>query len=254
MAKSEQDWTLPEDATLERWWRAGESIEEMAEAFACSKAAVCERAAWLGLEPRTQPDRPNAGAQPYTHWMPREDAMIREHLSARGAAWCAAQTGRTLAAVRARATLIGATHPTWWTPGEDATLSRMYPSAPWPELLRAIPGHTRDAIARRAQALGLRRVCYRQKWTEDERAILREHYATRGPGWCARELGRSAEAVTLQAHRMGVQRTPRYSDEDVRRLRELWPDHTSAQIGEEIGRSARSVRNKIARLREAGEW
>ncbi len=39
-----------------------------------------------------------------------------------------------------------------WTAEEDARLVAMYPAAPWPDLLKAFPGRTRNGIYRRANA------------------------------------------------------------------------------------------------------
>lgn len=46
---------------------------------------------------------------------------------------------------------------TSWTAKEDAALRQMWPFEPWPAILAAIPRHTKTAIGKRANALGVKR-------------------------------------------------------------------------------------------------
>lgn len=46
---------------------------------------------------------------------------------------------------------------TAWTAKEDGAVRQMYPFSPWPELLAAIPRHTKTAIGKRGNDLGVHR-------------------------------------------------------------------------------------------------
>jgi hypothetical protein len=86
-----------------------------------------------------------------------------------------------------------------WADEEIAVLRRLYPTAPWPEILRAFPNRSRSAINQFARmALGMKRVCSpRNKWTQDEIAHLKDL-------WPSAELSEIFAAFPLHGHR-GIQ-------------------------------------------------
>jgi hypothetical protein len=46
-----------------------------------------------------------------------------------------------------------------------------------------------------------------KRWSKSETALLREHYASKGPAWCAAQLkDRSAGSIKEKASRLGVRR------------------------------------------------
>jgi hypothetical protein len=60
-----------------------------------------------------------------------------------------------------------------WTPDDDATLRRLYPTAAWPTMLEAL-GRPYGGIVHRAGVLGLKREV-RGPWPEQWRAEAREY-------------------------------------------------------------------------------
>lgn len=73
----------------------------------------------------------------------------------------AALPSRTLAAIHwmARAQNVKRLKngKTFWTNPEKSTLKQLWPNAPWGALCKALPRHSRGAIARMAPTLGVRR-------------------------------------------------------------------------------------------------
>jgi 5-methylcytosine-specific restriction endonuclease McrA len=55
-----------------------------------------------------------------------------------------------------------------WTNDEDATLRRTYPTAPWADVLAALPGRGRVSVYKRAHRLGIQREIV--ELTDEERA------------------------------------------------------------------------------------
>lgn len=41
-------------------------------------------------------------------------------------------------------------------------------------------------------------------WPEDHLQCIRDHYATKGPAWCAEQVGRPRKRVINQASKMGI--------------------------------------------------
>lgn len=96
----------------------------------------------------------------------------------------------------------------------------------------------RDAVARRAQALGAARV--NRVWTDAEDAIVRASYPSLGTGGtldALREAGyaRTPWSVITRAQRLGVARdeallTNRWHQHEDDIIRELFPDHSTAEV------------------------
>lgn len=97
-----------------------------------------------------------------------------------------------------------------WTPAEDAILRARYKrlrrtstrKAEAAALLRALPGRTRDAIANRAQKLG---VTWRHAWTPAEDRTLRDLWPDTGARTIRQTLrGRSWTAIRARAFALGL--------------------------------------------------
>lgn len=129
--------------------------------------------------------------RPRGGWTTREDAVLREHYAAEGAAACAPLLpGRTHAAIMTRANYIGlkVTHrprggrPQLYpsTPAIDARIRAWYAEHPQrgagAELAREL-GWPRWRLTRRAQELGCVPVKHagERPWSEDELRILRDY-------------------------------------------------------------------------------
>lgn len=85
-------------------------------------------------------------------------------------------------------------------------------------------------------------------WTPADDAILREHYATRGPAWCASEIGRTLPAVYRRAQALGVKNRPAWSDREDGMLAMMWGVQPIPKIAEAIGRTSLAVYGRAYEL------
>jgi transposase-like protein len=87
-----------------------------------------------------------------------------------------------------------------------------------------------------------------QPWDMGQIRLLREHYRTRGPAWCAAQLIRSVQSVWSMARRCGLAWRERLTDSQ----REFVAAHcrtmNDAEIALELGVSRYTVRNCRRRL------
>lgn len=99
---------------------------------------------------------------------------------------------------------------TVYSPDEDATLRRLFPTAPRLELLAALPGHTWRELQRAAERRGLKRPRrqHNTKWEGYPIALLRRDYARVGAGPIAAELGFTPSCVRAQAEALGLRYKP----------------------------------------------
>lgn len=143
-----------------------------------------------------------AMCKPYAPW---EDDLITNHYSTFGASYIAERLGRTPAAIRARAGILGARPKVFaWTLREDNILRDCHPNLKRAATL--LPNRTRWAIRGRATSLGLSR---QKLWTRDQEALLSK--ATR---YCsdvqrAEILGRTPGAIKLRRNELRSLRVPR---------------------------------------------
>jgi DNA-binding CsgD family transcriptional regulator len=90
------------------------------------------------------------------------------------------------------------------------------------------------------------------KWTEEERATVRQDY--KGTNASAQEiadrLGVTRFAVKGQAQKLGImrQKSPPWTDKELERLKELIHRHSVAQIAKKLHRSPNAVKIKATRL------
>lgn len=86
-----------------------------------------------------------------------------------------------------------------WTDAEERILRQHYPNG-----VEAVVPHlnrSRWAIKKRATILGLR---VASAWTDEDEAIMRASYGVVDTGQLAAQLGRSREALHMQAKRWGL--------------------------------------------------
>lgn len=91
-----------------------------------------------------------------------------------------------------------------WSPIEDKYLRDTWGKASVKELSAAL-GRSQTSIHKRAPVLGLTRP---DEWNEAELALMREHFEAEGPVGLSMRLGRTPNAVKLQAGRMGLRQRP----------------------------------------------
>ncbi len=95
-------------------------------------------------------------------WSPRDDQRLRTLYPA--APWAVLKSkfpDRTQSGIQQRASRLGierhANRKPTWSGAEEKTLRKLFATASWDELCRAIPRHSRAAISQRGVALKLRR-------------------------------------------------------------------------------------------------
>ena len=65
----------------------------------------------------------------------------------------------------------------------------------------------------------------------------------------ANKLGRTVQAVTGRAHRLGIRKmNPVWSKKELNLLKKLYPSRTTQQIADQIGRPVPAIRMRIHRL------
>jgi len=203
-------YTEWEDAQLREGYARDVPAHQLAVLIGRTRSSVASRASTLGLRhPSTPPNWTEAecgrllelaheGHQ-YPHiaakmaeegWPTRSDVAVGQTLHRLGyyRGW-----GRS------------------WIPEEDELLRRAYAAGASLAPLRERLGRTREAIAKRAQALGLmgshpRPNGFRQgpDWTEEDLATLKAKFGTMPTKQLATELGRKLAAVYTRANLLGL--------------------------------------------------
>jgi hypothetical protein len=160
-----------------------------------------------------------------------------------------------------------------WTASEVHDLKR-YLGATTPEVIARILGRTIEEVNERILDLG--RIQHAGSWSREEVSDFKRIYGTRTDEDLSRIFGRSLESIQRMAQRFALSkdkaftrrvngesstRMPRWSSEELDRLRELYPTHPNLEIAKTLGRSVKSVVSKAhhlglkksaARLREMG--
>lgn len=95
-------------------------------------------------------------------WTEKELLIVRTlYPTAKWPPLLKALPGRSKASIRCQVISLGIKRErnsrTPWTGAENMLLRKLYPSASWPDIVRAIPRHPQTAIARQASTLKLKR-------------------------------------------------------------------------------------------------
>lgn len=94
-------------------------------------------------------------------------------------------------------------------------------------------------------------------WTPEEIATLRQRYGSSDSARLARDLRRTVAEVDRKASRLALaknkaafegQTMPRWTEDDIETLRELYPTTSNREIAIRLHRSAKSVSSKAALL------
>jgi Zn-dependent peptidase ImmA (M78 family) len=93
-----------------------------------------------------------------------------------------------------------------WTEAMDAMLRRYFGRGKTARELAERFGVTEWAVRIRARKLGLRAF---RRWTADEDAFLRAHYATMTAHAVGQALGRKADAVRFRVRALGLRKRER---------------------------------------------
>ena len=132
-----------------------------------------------------------------------------------------------------------------WTPEEEALLRELYPTADSIKLEQIFKRRL-SAIIYKANSLNLKRDRY---WDKDELETLIKLYPTTDTKKVAEILGRSIYSIRNKAARLRltkVNRHPpkRWTEAEIKLLRELYPTKMTKELVEVFGRSAGAIRAK----------
>lgn len=145
-------------------------------------------------------------------WTEREDALLKKHYADLSREQLERLLKRSINSIRYRASVVlklRRVDPKKlpWTKEEDRTLKRLFPSAGWSEIQRALKGRTIPSISSRARSIGLcRRAPGRAPWTKQDEEILRKNFSSVPRRKLAEMLGRTNAAINFHAQSMGLHR------------------------------------------------
>jgi hypothetical protein len=219
---------------------------------------------------REKSDRPRRG-----RWSQAEIARLRELYGLRDDEAIAKDLNRPVASVRKMAEQVfpetKRTGP--WTASEVQELKK-YLGATSAQVIARILGRPEEEV--RSQILGLGRIQRDEEWSQEDTAEFKRLYGTRTNKHLALIFGRSeaqirefAEVLCLAKDKAFLRkltdrpptRMPRWTPEEIERLRETYPIHSNLEIAQELNRSVKSVVSKAhilglkkdrARLQEMG--
>jgi hypothetical protein len=197
-------------------------------------------------------------------WTRAEIDRLKDMYGLRPEPAIARELGRTTSSVRKMAEELfrGARKNGPWTAQEVQELKR-YLGATAPEVIARILG--RDPTEVRHQIFELGRIQQPGRWSREEVLRLRRLYGTRSDEDLALIFGRSVEAIGRIARKYclakdkafakrlagqgGATKMPRWSDEELELLREMYPDRPNLEIAQRLNRSVKSVVSKAHHLK-----
>ena len=190
-------------------------------------------------------------------WNTYEMMRLRELFPRVPTARLARLMGRSIESVRRQATVLfkrDAPVEGGWSEHEIEVL-RSAVGAIVPADVAVILGRSEPDVRDRIE--GLRRERRSESWTRAELTLLKRIYGRRIDDDLAVALSRSAEEIAVKARELclakdkgvgtGI-RMPRWTPDEVARLREIYPDKTNLEIARTLGRSVTSIANKAHQL------
>ncbi len=153
-----------------------------------------------------------------------------------------------------------ATHTGPWTADEIQNLKR-YIGVAQEEIIARILGRSIADV--KAQITDLGRIHTDKAWSQSDIADLKRYYGTRTDEDIARIFGRPVASVTNKATELCLAkdkafvrkltgtpatRMPRWSKDEIKRLEELYPNHSNLEIATLLERSVKSVVSKAHNL------
>lgn len=208
-------------------------------------------------------------------WSQSEVDRLKELFGLRDEGVIARDLGRSVASVRkmAETTCRGEPRQGPWAASEVQNLRR-YLGISTPEVIARLLGRSETEVRERIQDLG--RVRTDTQWGRDEVVEFKRVFGTRTNEDLTRIFGRPLAEIEGLANEHALAkdkaflrrlkgdvatRMPRWTSEELERLRELYTNHANLDIARELGRSVKSVvskahnmglRKDLDRLREMG--
>lgn len=205
---------------------------------------------------------PRASAPRRGRWSQAEIARLKELYGLRDEAAIARELNRPVATVRKMAESICRPQPRTgpWTADEVQELKK-YLGASTTETIAHILGRSVDEVQQQIIELG--RVQSTGRWTRSEITQFKRIYGTRTDEDLARIFGRSVESVRRQAQKYSLAKDkaflrrlngeastkmPRWTEEELTALKEMYPFHSNLEIAQRLDRSVKSVVSKAHNL------
>lgn len=191
-----------------------------------------------------------------------EVARLKELYGLKDNEAIAKELGRPVSSVRRMAKTLypGATHSGEWTTDEVQNLKR-YIGVASEDVIARILGRTVADV--KAQISDLGRVHSDTEWTQADIAELKRLYGTRTDETIAHIFGRTTLAVAAKASELclakdkafvrklsgkATTRMPRWSSEEIEKLKELYGEYSNLEIAQMLDRSVKSVVSKAHNL------
>ena len=194
-------WTPEEDDILRKYFpQMGAKAATLLSGR--TRGACQKRASNMGLTDRKV-------------WTPEEEALLREKYPTMGRKVAGLLPNHSANACQMRAQVLGVRKADYhrakkWSTEEDDVIREHYPYM-GTGVQSYLPGRTRDACQQRANLLGVVQQCYsdrdmspKNKWSEEEDAILREHYPVMGRRVAELLPHRSETSCYTRAYKLGV--------------------------------------------------
>lgn len=209
-------------------------------------------------------------------WTRAEVDRLKDMYGLRPEASIARELGRSVASVRKMADELFRTASRRqgpWTAGEIQELKR-YLGVSGPEVIARILGRDPEEVKQQVFELG--RIQHNSRWNREEVQELRRLFGTRTDADLAVIFGRSIDAVQRVAKKYclakdkaflkrqsgkGATRMPRWDEEELALLRDIYSKTPNLEIAQRLNRSVKSIvskahnlglRKEIDRLREMG--
>lgn len=195
-------------------------------------------------------------------WSSEEIEHLRRHYGLRTEERIARDLGRSVKSVGEMAAKVfeSRTRRGAWS-AEDIEKLKEYLGASTTEVMGRVLGRSVADVERQIEVL--RAVRRSGRWDHDEVQRLRRIYGQRTDDDLAVILGRSVDSIRRQAARFALAkdkafvrklkgasstRMPRWTEEELDRLRELYPAESNLEIARQLSRSVKSVVSKAHHL------
>lgn len=195
-------------------------------------------------------------------WSQNEIARLKELYGLRDEATIARELGRTVASVRKMAETVCRAEPRKgpWTANEVQRLKE-YLGVTAPEVIARLMGRPLEEVQSHITDLG--RIQEEVEWTRDEVFQFKRIYGTRTNEDLTRifgrplvEIERLAAEYALAKDKAFLRRLkgdvatkmPRWTQEELDKLRELYPTEPNLEVAKALGRSVKSVVSKAHNL------
>lgn len=178
-------------------------------------------------------------------WAEVEDDILRQYYPNEGMDVSSRLPGRSRAACKTRARILGVKAPeTSWTVEEDEILKKFYPKEGM-SVAKRLPERSKESCKARSLKLGLKS---ERQWSDNEIDILKTYYPIEGPRVCERLPGRKPNSCTTKANKLGlVNESRQWTDEYILILKEKYPK-VGKDIVEYLPFSLSACRSKAASL------